>query len=150
MTSETRVLVQESWAAVLDNAPAAAEAFYERLLDIDPHLGRMFAGIDMGEQGVALIRSLTTIVRGLRERPSLGDPYETSDDWEGAHLMVLAGALFALLERGLGERFTAPLRAAWMEVFTTCAGEIRKAALGNAIPSRVAPLKHLRVVSLGF
>ena len=148
MTRDTRVLVQESWAAVLDHAPAAAEAFYDRLIDIDPQLGRLFRGADMAEQGRDLMRALTRMVRDLGAEPRPGDdPHAPADGWEGAQLMVLAGALFRLLQRGLGEGFTPALRTAWMEFFTTHAAEVREAALGDAGTSRVVPLRHVRVVA---
>ncbi|HEX8903503.1 MAG TPA: hypothetical protein VF771_01535 [Longimicrobiaceae bacterium] len=146
MTRETREMVQESWTLVLDRAPAAAQAFYDRLFDIDPQLGRLFRGADMGEQGRALMRVITTVVRGLGgEAGGAAGPAGTTDPWESAHQMIVGGALFTMLERSLGERFVSPLRAAWMEVFSMHGAEIRRAALGGEGTSRVVPLQRRRL-----
>jgi hemoglobin-like flavoprotein len=143
MTTATCEMVQESWDAVLGRGTGAAEAFYERLLDIDPQLGRLFRGTDMGEQGRTLMRALTAIVRRGRHLRAVGTPLP-AESWESTHLMVVGSALFALLEHGLGVAFTSPLRAAWMDVFAANAAEIRAAALGGVGSSRVVPLERRR------
>ncbi|HEX6749646.1 MAG TPA: hypothetical protein VF092_20310 [Longimicrobium sp.] len=150
MTYETRDRVQESWAAVLDHAPAAAQAFYDRLIDIDPQLGRHFRGTEMRERERELMRALTALVRNLGEEWRAGGVEAAADPWESAHEMVVCGALFTMLERALGAGFTPALRAAWMEVFSAHAAEIRQAALGDA-GSRVVPLheRQRRLVQIG-
>jgi hemoglobin-like flavoprotein len=145
MTIATSAQVQESWAAVLDRAPGAVQAFYDRLLDIDPQLGRLFRGVDMGEQGRALVRTLTAIVREL-DGPLPAPALPHGGTWETAHLMVVGNALFALLEHALGVALTSPLRAAWMAVFAAHASEIRRAALGAGGVSRVVPLERRRTM----
>ena len=151
MTSETRLLVQESWAAVLESAPAAAEAFYRRLLDIDPQLGRFFRDADMGQQGRMLMQAVT----GIRGRPgeaprdTLPAPGSAGDPWESAHQMVVAGAFFSMLDRVLGPRFVPPLRSAWMEMFSAHGAEIHHAALGHAGIARMVPPLRGRLVEIG-
>ena len=59
-----KVLVQESFAAVMPIADDAAALFYHRLFELDPSLERMFKG-DMTEQRRKLVQMLTPAVKGL-------------------------------------------------------------------------------------
>ncbi|HEX8246113.1 MAG TPA: hypothetical protein VF541_21545 [Longimicrobium sp.] len=131
MTSDTRLLVQDSWAAVLERVPAATEAFYSRLADIDARFGGILRGDVASRQELALIRSITKIVEKLGDAAdaALREPAPPADARESAEQMMVAGALFCMLEAVLGPRFVPALRSAWMEVFSTHAAEIRAAAL---------------------
>jgi hemoglobin-like flavoprotein len=64
VTNTQKVLVQESFAAVMPIADDAAALFYRRLFELDPSLQRMFKG-DMTEQRRKLVQMLTAAVKGL-------------------------------------------------------------------------------------
>ena len=64
VTNTQKVLVQESFAAVMPIADDAAALFYRRLFELDPSLQRMFKG-DMTEQR----RKLVQIAHGGRQGP---------------------------------------------------------------------------------
>jgi methyl-accepting chemotaxis protein len=144
-TLDARALVQESWNRVLPGAPAAAEAFYERLTDLDPQLGRLFRGVDMAERGRHLTRAITPLVRAWAEAD--GPERTEGHAWENPHLAVVASALFAMLERGLGPCLTASIRGAWLDFFACHAAELREAALGGTGSSRVVPLQRPAMAS---
>lgn len=148
MPPETGPTVQECWTQVLACGTAATEAFFERLLDLDPQLGRLFRGSDMNERGRRLTRAINRVVRGSPGGPP-ERPISPEEVWENPHLAVIASALFAMLERGGGATLTAAARAAWIDLFARHATEIRTATLGECGSSRVVPLNHSRYTWLG-
>ena len=145
MTPESKALVQESWDLLLPSAGAFAEHFFDRLLDLDPQLGRLFRATDMGEQGRRVVRAITTAVRGLDEDspassraafvPPAGRP-------------VVTEALLDSLAAVLCERFTPRVCGAWKEFCSGRATELRSVALGDTGTSRVVPLAR-RLIGIG-
>lgn len=144
MTSESKALVQESWDLLLPSAGAFAEHFFDRLLDLDPQLGRLFRATDMGEQGRRVVRAITTAVRGLEnESPSSRAAFVPP-----AARPVVTEALLDSLAAVLGEGFTPRVRVAWKEFCSGRATELRSVALGDTGTSRVVPLAR-RLIGIG-
>ena len=133
ITPTQKRLVQESFALVVPIAPTAAALFYQRLFEIDPTLRPMFKG-DIGEQGKKLMQALALTVKSL-DRPEALMPvlqdlgrrhakYGVTD----AHYDTVGAALIWTLEKGLGERFAADVREAWVAVYQAVATTMKVAA----------------------
>lgn len=133
ITPTQKRLVQDSFGLVVPIAPTAAALFYQRLFEIDPALRPMFKG-DIGEQGKKLMQALALAVKSL-DRPEALMPvlqdlgrrharYGVTD----AHYDTVGAALIWTLEKGLGERFTADVRGAWVAVYQVVATTMKVAA----------------------
>jgi len=133
ITPTQKRLVQDSFGLVVPIAPTAAALFYQRLFEIDPTVRPMFKG-DIGEQGKKLMQALALAVKSL-DRPEALMPvlqdlgrrhakYGVTD----AHYDTVGAALIWTLEKGLGERFTADVREAWVAVYQVVATTMKIAA----------------------
>jgi len=133
ITSKQKGLVQETFGLIEPIAPTAAFLFYQRLFDIDPTVRPMFMG-NIGEQGKKLMQALALAVKSL-DRPEALKPvlqdlgrrhamYGVTD----AHYDTVGAALIWTLERGLGDRFTADVREAWVAVYGVVATTMKAAA----------------------
>jgi hemoglobin-like flavoprotein len=133
ITPTQKRLVQDTFGLVVPIAPTAAALFYQRLFEIDPALRPMFKG-DIGEQGKKLMQALALAVKSL-DRPEALMPvlqdlgrrharYGVTD----AHYDTVGAALIWTLEKGLGERFTADVREAWVAVYQVVATTMKVAA----------------------
>jgi hemoglobin-like flavoprotein len=133
MTSTQKVLVQESFAAVMPIADDAAALFYRRLFELDPSLQRMFKG-DMTEQRRKLMQMLTAAVKGLDRLDQLVPVVEdlgrrhVGYGVADAHYDTVGAALLWTLEKGLGNAFTPEVKDAWIAVYGLLAGTMKNAA----------------------
>ena len=133
LTHTQKVLVQESFAAVLPIADDAAVLFYRRLFELDPSLERMFRG-DMTEQRRKLMQMLTAAVKGLDRLDKLVPVVEDLGRRHAgygvadAHYDTVGAALLWTLEKGLGNAFTAEVKDAWVTVYGLLAGTMKNAA----------------------
>ena len=133
MTPEAQTLVRDTFAKVAPIAPQAAAMFYDRLFELDPSLKPLFKG-DMAAQGqklmamigtgVANLDKLETIVPAVqdlgRRHAGYGVPLSSYD--------TVGAALLWTLEKGLGDAFTPPVKAAWTEVYTILSTVMKDAA----------------------
>jgi hemoglobin-like flavoprotein len=111
-------LVRSSWAAVAPIQQQAAAIFYDKLFAADPSLRALFKS-NMQEQqrklmsmigvAVAALDRLEAIVPAVRE---LGHRHVTYGVL-APHYALVATALLATLEQGLGAAFTVDVREAW-------------------------------------
>lgn len=126
-------LVRSSFALVQPIAPQAAALFYANLFEADPTLRRLFNG-DMDHQGERLMSMIGAAV-GLLDRPDALMPvlrqlgarhggYGVQDE----HYATVGGALLRTLEQGLGDAFTADVRAAWTAMYGVVSGTMIEAA----------------------
>ena len=133
VTNTQKVLVQESFAAVVPIADDAAVLFYTRLFELDPSLQRMFRG-DMTEQRRKLMQMLTAAVKGLDRLDQLVPVVEdlgrrhVGYGVADAHYDTVGAALLWTLEKGLGDAFTAEVKDAWEAVYGLLAGTMKNAA----------------------
>ena len=148
MTPESKVLVQESWSAVEPIADTAAELFYGRLFEIDPSLKPLFRG-DMKEQGKKLMQMITVAVRSLDRLDTIVPAVEALGRRHvgygvtDGHYDTVASALLWTLEKGLGEKFTAAVKDAWVETYTLLATVMKRAAAGEpGVPPTVPVHGH--------
>jgi hemoglobin-like flavoprotein len=133
VTNTQKVLVQESFAAVVPIADDAAVLFYRRLFELDPSLQRMFRG-DMTEQRRKLMQMLTAAVKGLDRLDQLVPVVEelgrrhVGYGVADAHYDTVGAALLWTLEKGLGNAFTSETKDAWIAVYGLLAGTMKNAA----------------------
>ena len=133
VTNTQKVLVQESFAAVMPIADDAAALFYRRLFELDPQLERMFKG-DMTEQRRKLMQMLTAAVKGLDRLDQLVPVVEelgrrhVGYGVADAHYDTVGAALLWTLEKGLGNAFTPEVKDAWIAVYGLLAGTMKNAA----------------------
>ena len=122
MTPEERKLVQSSFAAVAPIAEQAAELFYGRLFEIAPEVKPLFKG-DMKAQGRKLMQMLSAAVSGLDDLGALVPVVQdlakrhTGYGVTAAHYKPVGEALIWTLEQGLGDKFTPPVRNAWVKTY---------------------------------
>jgi hemoglobin-like flavoprotein len=133
MTPENQALVRNSLAKIAPVAPQAAALFYDRLFVLDPTLKPLFKG-DMAEQGRKLMAMIGTAVANLDKLETimpavqaLGRRHATYGV-QPAHYDTVAAALLWTLGQGLGDAFTAPVQAAWTELYTALATAMKDAA----------------------
>ena len=138
VTNTQKVLVQESFAAVVPIADDAAVLFYRRLFELDPSLQRMFRG-DMTEQRRKLMQMLTAAVKGLDRLDQLVPVVEelgrrhVGYGVADAHYDTVGAALLWTLEKGLGDAFTPDVKDAWVAVYGLLAGTMKTAAKGSLV-----------------
>ena len=133
MTPEQIALVQESFKMVQPIAPQAADLFYGRLFEIAPQVRPLFPA-DLSEQKRKLMAMLTTAVINLHR---VGEIIPTVQELgrrhagykvTAEHYKPVGEALIWTLEKGLGDAFTPPVKAAWVEAYTTLATVMKGAA----------------------
>lgn len=136
MQNDNIELVQGSWVKVAAIAPQAAALFYSNLFALDPSLKALFHG-DMEEQGKKLMQMIGTAVGKLDDMDSLvpvlqnmGKRHATYGV-KNSNYDTVGAALIQTLEQGLGESFTAPVKAAWTAVYGVMTTVMRDAACAD-------------------
>jgi hemoglobin-like flavoprotein len=125
-------LVQNSWQKVAAIGPQAAALFYENLFATDPALKPLFKG-DLHAQGKKLIDMIGIAVNKLTELDVLVPVLQNLGKRHGGygvqdfHYDTVGAALLKTLGQGLGQDFTAEVKAAWTNVYGVMA-EVMKAA----------------------
>ena len=122
LTARQIELIQTSFAEVVPIADTAAQLFYKNLFQFDPYLKPLFKG-DMTQQGRKLMTTLKVAVAGLDDLTALVPVLEQFAERHMGYgvrpqdYTTVGNALLATLKEGLGEKFTAETRAAWIAVF---------------------------------
>ncbi len=137
MTPDEIKHVQESWAKVTPIAEQAAELFYGRLFEVYPEVQPYFKG-DMQEQGRKLMAMINTAVSSLENLEPLIPAIQDSGKRHAGYGVKeedygkVADALLWTLEKGLGDAFTAEVKAAWVTVYTALADVMKAGAAESA------------------
>lgn len=126
--------VQSSFAKVAPIADAAAGIFYGRLFDIAPDVKPLFANTNLSKQGQKLMATLSVVVNGLKDLPSIvpaaqalavrHNNYGVVD----THYAVVGDALIYTLDEGLGDAFTDEIKASWIKAYTLLSEVMMEAA----------------------
>jgi hemoglobin-like flavoprotein len=131
MTPEQKNLVQESFAFIAPMADQAGPLFYNQLFRLDPTLRSMFRG-DIQDQSKKLMLMLAVAVASLDDVKSIVPALHALGRRHAGygvkkeHFETVAAALLWTLEAGLGARFTAEVRAAWVAVYTLLAATMQE------------------------
>ncbi len=140
MTPEQVKLVQQSFTQVAPIADQAATLFYQRLFEIAPAVKPLFHG-DMAEQRRKLMATLAAVVGGLGDietvLPAASALAKRHVDYgvRPEHYSSVGAALLWTLERGLGERWTSDIAAAWSAAYGTLSGFMVGEAYGRTQPA---------------
>jgi len=134
--------VRRSFALVAPIADTAAALFYERLFELAPALRPLFIS-DLRSQGTRLMQMIAAAVR-LLDRPDallpvlaqLGTRHAGYGVQPGDY-RVVGVALLDTLEKGLGEAFDAPTRAAWAAMYALVSTTMIEAASREMTPATV-------------
>lgn len=128
MDDKTISLVQESFAKVVPIKDVAAEIFYADLFETAPEVRPYFEGADMSVQGEKLMKTLATVVNGLRFIEQIApvakelafkhvDYGVKAEDYD-----KVGASLLRTLEKGLGDDFTAEVKEAWVTAYGALSG----------------------------
>jgi hemoglobin-like flavoprotein len=136
MTPEQAKLVQQSFSRIVPIADKAAVIFYDRLFEIAPQVRSLFPS-DMEEQRGKLMATLTAVVGGLTNLPSILPAASAlarrhvSYGARAEHYPVVGAALLWTLEKGLGEGWTPDVADAWKAAYATLSGFMISEAYGS-------------------
>ncbi len=128
-------LIQSSFAEVNPIAEQAAALFYGRLFEIAPAVRPLFKG-DMAEQGRKLMATLSYVVNGLSDLPSILPAASglakrhVAYGVKPEHYGPVGEALLWTLEKGLGPKWTPGTAAAWGKAYSTLSGYMIAEAYG--------------------
>ena len=126
MTADQIHLLRKSFAMVEPQAQVAALVVYRRLFELDPSLRALFTS-NIEEQAQKLMEMLGLAVSSLENAPALEKQlhqlgarhvgYRVRDE----HYATVGQAMLDMLAEVLGERWTPPVREAWIQfyVFTS-------------------------------
>jgi hemoglobin-like flavoprotein len=136
MTPEQVKLVQQSFSRIVPIADKAAVIFYDRLFEIAPQVRSLFPS-DMEEQRGKLMATLTAVVGGLTNLPSILPAASAlarrhvSYGARAEHYPVVGAALLWTLEKGLGGGWTPDVADAWKAAYATLSGFMISEAYGS-------------------
>jgi hemoglobin-like flavoprotein len=135
-------LVQQTLIDVLPRADAMAQAFYQRLFELDPTLQSLFTH-DPAEQRRKFTDMLATLVQGLdRLHTVLPEIHQlglrhAQYGVKPEHYALAGVALLWAVERTLGQPLSEETRSAWIEAY-----DLLTTAMQAATPSSVSTISH--------
>lgn len=133
MNAKQISLVKSSWQKVVPIADTAAVLFYDRLFTIAPEVKPLFKS-DIKEQGRKLMAMINTVVNALDNLgpllPAVKALAARHIDYgvKDEHYDAVGEALLWTLGKGLGDEFTAEVKEAWTQTYTTVAGVMKESA----------------------
>jgi hemoglobin-like flavoprotein len=139
MTNQEIALVQNTFSKVIPIAETAATLFYNKLFELDPSTQALFARADMNKQKKVLMDTLKTVVYSLNDFETVRSSVEALGKRhvrykvEERHYTVVGQALIWALSQGLGNDFTADVKAAWISAYTFLANTMKDAARKTAV-----------------
>ena len=132
MTPQQVHIVQSTWLKVLPIKETAAQAFYDKLLEMDPSLKALFRG-SMRKQGQKLMHAIDFTVNGLSRLERILPAIEALG-WRHAsygvkdeHYDAVGAALLWTLGKGLGDAFTPEVKDAWTMAYGVLAATMQEA-----------------------
>ena len=131
--TNTKRLVQDSFAQVAPIADAAAAMFYERLFELDPSVKPLYKS-DMAVQGRLLMQTIGAAVAGLDDLAALTlivqdlGARHAKYGVQPEHYDTVGEALLWTLGQGLDDGFTPEVQTAWTEVYALLAQVMQDAA----------------------
>lgn len=138
MTEQQILLVKNSWSYVVVQSEEAGQLFYQRLFEVAPAVRPLFKG-DSKEQARKLMNMVTLIVAKLQKLDDIMNEIKllaqrhNQYGAEPAHYLVVGECLLWTLEKGLGDKWNAETRQAWVTVYSTLSGAMIKSQRAPAI-----------------
>jgi hemoglobin-like flavoprotein len=144
MNAKQMDLVRQTCKEVAPIADSAADLFYTKLFQIDPALRPVFAAqldnrgrrlMQMVEAAAGALDKPATLAPALAGLGSRQVASTTSDH----RYETVGAALILTFRQGLGPAFTPEARQAWIELFDSIDGVLKKEKTGSA-PGTSGPL----------
>ncbi len=138
MTEQQILLVKNSWSYVVVQSEEAGQLFYQRLFEVAPAVRPLFKG-DSKEQARKLMNMVTLIVAKLQKLDDIMSEIKllaqrhNQYGAEPAHYLEVGECLLWTLEKGLGDKWNAETRQAWVTVYSTLSGAMIKNQKAPAI-----------------
>ena len=134
-------LLRKSFAEIERQTHVAALDFYRRLFDLDPRLRPMFS-TEIEQQACKLMDMLSLSI-SLLERPAelmpeleqLGARH-VGYGVRAEHYDTVSTALFGMLAAVLRDKYTAPVEAAWRELYRVIRDTMLRGATGGSTGDR--------------
>ena len=123
MTPRQETLIRSSFAQVAPIADQAAVIFYDRLFELDPSIGGLFAKTDMPSQRRNLMQTLAVVVKSIDNLETIVPAVQALGRRHGSygvsagHFETVGQALLDTLAIGLGDGFTPEVREAWTAAY---------------------------------
>lgn len=139
ITSHQTVLVQSSFAKLIENIDTATEVFFGQLFALDPSLKPLFIG-DMQVQGRKMIQTLLMIVNTLNDPASVGTVIRETSlrhvtyGVKEEYYEPVGQALIATIRQSLGAECTPEIEAAWTAAYELVATIAKAAAYPKTEP----------------
>lgn len=140
-------LVQSSFKLLGEDLEPAAMLFYDRLFQLDPSLRQMFRNTRQ-EQARTLAHVLKVVVNGLAHPQQILPAVEqlgrrhVNYGVRPQHYATVGAALLWTLQAGLGEQFTAEVRAAWANAYLFLSSTMQKSATESETVELFAGAPH--------
>lgn len=132
ITNYQRVLVQSSFAKLIENIDTATVVFFDQLFQIDPSLKSLFIG-EMSVQGRKMIQTLLVIVNTLNDPAAVGSVIRETSlrhvtyGVKEEYYEPVGRALIATIRQSLGAESSPEIEEAWAAAYDLVA-TIAKAA----------------------
>ena len=142
-TETDLALVRSTFDLVVPIAGVAADMFYDRLFALDPSLRGMFRQ-SREAQAQKLAQALAVVVKGLENPAQLRGAVEALGRRHAGygvrdhHYSTVGEALIWTLEQGLGDAWTAEVRAAWVDAYGWLSFVMREATACEYAAGRVS------------
>jgi hemoglobin-like flavoprotein len=125
-------LVRDSFKQLMPKSDAVAEAFYNRLFELDPSLKTLFH-TDMREQGSKLLEAIGIVVENLDRFPAVEQTVRNLAERhvgygvKGGDYDVVGEALLWAIERTLAPNFSSETKDAWAATYLLLASSMKAA-----------------------
>lgn len=127
MDRRQAALIEESWHRIGPRGAELAEAFYDRLFELDPRIRDLFAAAVMEDQGAKFVAMLAEVVRLVRDPDRFGALLAASGRRHAGygvvprHYKTVGEALLWALDHALPGGLEPAAREAWAEAYTRMA-----------------------------
>jgi len=134
MEQRHSALIRESWKVVGPRGAGLADAFYQRLFELDPRLRDLFAATEMESQSDKFMTMLSEVVRIMEDPEKFEGVLEASGRRHAGygvvarHYRTVGEALLWALDEALPGGMDAETREAWSEAYTRMAFIMQRAA----------------------
>ncbi|MBL0371011.1 hemin receptor [Rhizobium sp. KVB221] len=128
MDDKTIQILEETFREFSGGGQESAALFYERLFALDPSLRRLFTHVEMRTQHTKLMAALGLVIASLRDLSKVVPVLEglavrhVRYGVEESHYQTVCAALIQTLAISFGDRFTPPVRAAWVLAYGIVSG----------------------------
>ena len=124
MDNRRAALIKESWGLIEERGPELADAFYDRLFQLDPRIKDLFAAAEMESQQVKFVVMLGEVVRLVQDPERFESLLADSGRRHAGygvvahHYRAVGEALLWALDHAIPGGLEGETRDAWAEAYT--------------------------------